>query len=234
MVHLLLDLNIFTGTEERSLLTSTLTSKKSTMKNIIKPLFMLTLTLGVFTSCVKDDDFVIAPFKPLIFSEDFPEEEIDYNATFDFAGWTNFAETGTKLWIERDYDNDGYIQFSSFGSGQASNIGWVITPGINLDNTTSEVFTFESASNFVDNASNKLEVFISSDFDGTNVLAATWTPLTATVADNTTNSYTYIPSGEIDLSSYTGNVHIAFKVTGNGTTLDGLFQVDKIKIYSTN
>ena len=42
-------------------------------------------------------------------SEDFPEEEIDYNATFDFAGWTNFAETGTKLWIERDFDNDGYV-----------------------------------------------------------------------------------------------------------------------------
>ena len=79
------------------------------------------------------------------------------------SGW----DTNTTLNIEHvtyDFDNDGYIQFSSFGSGQASNIGWAITPGINLDNTTGEVFTFESASNFVDNASNKLEVFISSDF----------------------------------------------------------------------
>jgi hypothetical protein len=65
-------------------------------------------------------------------------------------------------------------------------------------------------------------------------LAATWTELDAVVADNTTNNYTYIPSGEIDLSDYAGTVHFAFKVTGNGSTLDGLFQVDKIKVYSNN
>ena len=86
----------------------------------------------------------------------------------------------------------------------------------------------------MDNPNNKLEVFISSDFDGTNVLSATWTRLDAVVADNTTNGYTYIPSGEIDLSAYTGTIHLAFKATGNGSSLDGLFQVDKIKIYSSN
>lgn len=81
-------------------------------------------------SCSNETD--IAPFKPLIFSEDFPEPEINFNATFDFEGWTNFAETGTKLWIERDYNNDGYIQFSPYGSNQPSNIGWAITPEIQL------------------------------------------------------------------------------------------------------
>jgi hypothetical protein len=170
----------------------------------------------------------------LIFSEDFPEAEINYNATFDFEGWTNFAETGTKLWIERDFNNDGYIQFSPFGSGQASNIGWAITPAITIGPDANAVLSFSSASNFVDNPDNKLEVFISTNYDGTNVLAATWTQLDAVVADNTTNNYTYIPSGEIDLSAYSGTVHIAFKVTGNGSTLDGLFQVDKVKVYSNN
>jgi hypothetical protein len=65
-------------------------------------------------------------------------------------------------------------------------------------------------------------------------LGATWTPLSAVVANNTTNGYIYIPSGDIDLSAYSGTIHIAFKVTGNGTTLDGLFQVDKVKISSLN
>lgn len=202
------------------------------MKNLfIKPIFILTLTAGLFASCTKEDEYDIPPVKPLLFSETFPETEINNNQTFDFEGWTNFAETGTKLWTERVFSGDGYIQFNPYGSGQASNIGWAITPAINLDSTENEVLTFSSASNFVDNVDNKLEVFVSSDFDGTNVLAATWTKLNAVVADQTTNNYTYIPSGKIDLSSYSGDIHIAFKVTGNGTTLDGLFQVDNVNVY---
>ena len=202
-----------------------------TMKNIIKS-FLAIVTVSIAISC--SDDTEIAPFKPLIFSEDFPEADINYNATFDFEGWTNFAETGTKLWIERDYNNDGYIQFSPFGSGQASNIGWAITPAIDLGEAENVVLSFSSATNFVDNPANKLEVLISTDFDGTNVLGATWTALDATVANETTNGYVYIPSGEIDLSSYSGIIYIAFRVTGNGNTLDGLFQVDKVKVYENN
>lgn len=200
------------------------------MKKIFISIFAI--STAFLNSCSDENDFAVAPFTPLLFSEDFPEEDIDYNQTFDFDGWTNFAETGSRLWIERDFNNDGYIQFSPFGSGEASNIGWAITPSINLDETENEVLTFESASNFVDSADNKLEVFISTDYDGTDVLGATWEQLTATVADNTTNGYTYIPSGEIDLSGYSGNIHIAFKVTGNDVDLTGLFQVDKIRIFS--
>jgi len=203
------------------------------MKKIfIKTVFLLAVFLTA-TSCVKEDDNAIPSIIPG-FSEIFPDDLIDYNQTFDFEGWTNFAETGTKLWIERDYQEDGYIQFSSFQSNEASNIGWVITPGIDITNITQPTLTFISATNFVDNPNNKLEIFISNNYNGTDVLAATWTQLTATVANNTTNGYVYIPSGNVDLSSFTGTIHIAFKVTGNGTTLDGLFQVDKIKVASLN
>lgn len=203
------------------------------MKNIFLKITFAIFTLGTLSSC-EEDETAIPTIIPLLFNEDFPEDEINFNADFDFVGWTNFAEAGTKKWIERDFSGSGYIQFSSFGSGQASNIGWAITPAINMDATTNEVFTFKSASNFVSDASNKLEVLISTNYDGTNVLAATWTPLTAVVANQTTNNYTYIPSGEINLSSYNGNVHIAFKVTGSGTNtnLDGLFQVDDVRVYS--
>lgn len=203
------------------------------MKNkFLKTVLLATLFLGVASSCVNDDDFEIPNLRPVIYSENF--NEINFNMTFDYADWTNFAEAGTKLWIEREFNDDGYIQFSSFGSGEASNIGWAISPGIDMDAFTDEILTFKSATNFVDNPANKLEVFVSSDYDGTNVLAATWEQVDAIVADETTNGYTYISSGNIDLSSYTGTLHIAFKVTGNGSSLDGLFQVDKITIYSSN
>ncbi|MBL7886299.1 MAG: DUF5017 domain-containing protein [Flavobacterium sp.] len=203
------------------------------MKKIIISVFLLSLSLGVMTSCSKEDDFEIPTFKPLFFGENFPEGDIDYNADFDFPGWVNYAETGSKKWIERDFNNSGYIQFSPFGSGQASNIGWAITPKFSIGDGQGVVFSFTSATNFVDNPNNKLEVFISTNYNGTEagVLTANWTQLNAVVANETTNGYVYIPSGEIDLSDYSGEINIAFKVTGNGTTLDGLFQVDDIKIY---
>jgi hypothetical protein len=203
------------------------------MKNIfIKPIFLSILSIGLFTSCVNDDEFAIPKIIPVYFSEDF--NQIDFNQDFDYEGWTNFAETGSKVWIERDFNNDGYAQFSSFSSGDASNIGWLVTPTINIGSAGDASLSFSSASNFVTSPDNKLEVFVSSDYDGTNVLGATWIKLDAKVADSTTNKYTYIPSGPIDLSSYSGNIHIAFKVTGNSTSLTGLFQVDKVKVFSLN
>jgi hypothetical protein len=203
------------------------------MNNIYK-LCLTIVASTIVLSC--SDEAEIAPYKQLIFSEGFSPESPDFNfnGNFNFPGWINFAETGTRVWTEREFNDDGYIQFNPFGSGQASNIGWAITPAIDLDSTENEALSFTSATNFVDNPANKLEVLISSDFDGTNVLSATWTILEATVANETTNGYVYIPSGEIDLSSYSGTVHIAFRVTGDGSTLDGLFQVDKIKVYENN
>ena len=204
------------------------------MKNIyFKTTFLTVLTFVLLTSCTKEDDFDIPLVIPVYFSENF--KTIDYNQDFDYANWTNFAEAGSRVWIEREYNNDGYVQFSPFGSGDASNIGWLITPSIDLTDAVKPMFSFSSASNFVNNVDNKLEVFVSTDYDGTNVLAATWTKINAVVADNTTNNYIYVPSGDIDMSTYVGKkINIAFKVTGNDVDMTGLFQVDKIKVYSLN
>ena len=207
----------------------------------MKKIFIITvaLSLGLFTSCVKDDDFEIPKtIDKIYFSEDFPYTEINTGENLDFEGWTNFAEAGSKVWTEGQYREDGYIQFNPYKSGDASNIGWAITPAIDLNGSASYFLSFSSASNFVNSKDNKLEVYVSSDYDGLDVSAATWTKLNAKVADKDSNpeaSYTYVPSGEVNLSSYAGKtVHIAFRAIGNSTTLTGLFQVDKIIVYSLN
>ena len=203
------------------------------MKKIFKLTFLTLACASLLPGCVEEDDAVIAPFRPLIFSETFPEEEINNNQPFDYPGWTNFIETGSKKWVERYASNMGFIMFNPFPTTEASNIAWAITPAINLDSSNNEVLTFDTASNFVTTPDNKIEVLISTNYDGTNVLAATWTPLAANVANNTTNNYTFVPSGEIDLSSYSGNIHIAFRVIG-GQALAGLYEVDNVKVYSAN
>lgn len=167
------------------------------------------------------------------YTEDF-QAAID-NTNLNLPGWTNFAESGTKLWREEVYQGNGYAELSSFGSGNALNVVWLVSPAINLDATSNEVMSFRTAQHHldVDSPDNSLTVYVSTDFDGTNVLTATWTPVPVTLPTKDTTWYEFVSSGAIDLSSYSGNIHVAFKFKGSGTntTLDGAFQVDDLKVF---
>lgn len=213
------------------------------MKKLIKLLSLIVLSTLSLSSCVKDDDFETPSFKETLFKETFNPNELNDDEFLDYNNWTSFAEAGTYKWFEKVTDGNGYIEFSGYLSGEASNIAWAITPKITLVNPDQEILTFKTASEYVTSSANKIEVFISSDFDGTNVLAATWTPVPATLANNSTNitsddsnGYINIYSGEIDLSNYSGDIYIGFRATGSGTNLalDGSLRLDDIKIFDKN
>jgi hypothetical protein len=205
------------------------------MKNIFKTLFLLTITAVVTTSCVKDDDFAIPALKPVFFSEDF--QTATNSTDFDFTGWTNFAESGAWKWREKTFSGNGYAEFSAFGSGSTTNLVWLITPAIDLTGKTSPVLTFKVAQHHldVDSPDNSLQVLISTDYDGTNVLAATWTTLNANIPNSSIAWYKFVKS-TINLTPVDGEVYIAFKFKGSGTntTLDGAFQVDDVLLYNEN
>ena len=203
------------------------------MKKLFKTAALLTLLVTMFAGCVGDSELpkINTPF----YKANFDPTEVQNNTVLDLAGWTNFCEAGTVKWYERIYQNDGYAQFNPYNSGNASSISWLITPAVNLAAHRDAKLSFQSATNFVSSVDNKIEVFISKDYDGADVMGATWTKLNARVADNTTNGYTFIPSGEIDLSAYNDQtIHIGFRAIGNSSTLTGLFQVDKINVYTSN
>lgn len=209
------------------------------MKNIFLKLTASVFILGAIMSC-EEPETEIHAFKPVVYKEMFNPNDLQEDEYLAMNGWTSFAQTGSVKWTEQDDDDNGYIQFTTFGSttGDAVNVAWAITPKINLDNSANEVVTFKSAAEFVTDAGNKLEVYVSTDFDGTNVLAATWTPINATIASVSTNATTAdgvlnVNSGQVDLSSYNGNIYVAFKATGSSTNnnLDGSLRVDEIKIF---
>lgn len=205
-------------------------------KIIIKSTFLLALFAGLLTSCVQEDDTSIPETRVPFFSEEF---NIPASTVLAIPGWTNYAEAGTIRWSARTFSGDGYAQFNTFGGTDAINVGWLISPAIDITNYPNAKFTFRSAQNFVTSPNNKLEVFVSTDFNGTDVSTATWTKVKATVADQNTTGYLYINGGAIDLAPFNnenGTIHIGFKATGSGTNtaLDGLFQVDGLHVYSSN
>ncbi len=165
------------------------------------------------------------------YSEDF-QAAID-GTNFDLPGWTNVATEGTRLWREESFNGNGYAEFSAFGSNNPSNVAWLVSPGINMDEHSGEIMTFSTAQHHldVDSPLNSLEVYVSTDFTG-DVTTATWTQVSVNLPTQATSWYQFVSSGPVDLSSYTGTLHVAFKFIGSGTnlTLDGAFQIDNLQI----
>jgi hypothetical protein len=104
---------------------------------------------------------------------------------------------------------------------------WLITPSIQLDEA--KRISFESAYAFFTH--NGLTVWISSNFNGTDVAGATWQQLNPVIAQSADTEHAFIPSGDIDLSGFTGPVRIGFKYVGSGpggqTTS---FRIDNVKV----
>lgn len=170
----------------------------------------------------------------VVFEEDF--ELAATNSNFDFVGWTNFSEVGTSKWREKNNDGNGYAEFSAFNSFNPSNIAWLVTPGIALDGHSHVLLNFKTAQHHLASPNNTLEVMVSTDYDGSNVLGATWIAIEAALPTQNTTWYEFVDSGLIDLSAYSGTLHVAFKVTGAGTiaNLTGTYQLDDLRILVAN
>jgi hypothetical protein len=160
---------------------------------------------------------------------DFAVNNNDFSATC----WTNKAVSGSRLWQEKIFNSDKYVQASAFSSTDASNVFWLISPPVQA--SASKKLSFSTAKAFYTH--DGLEVFISTNYDGANITAATWIPLTGlTIAGSTVADNTFIPSGEISLANflpanYTGKVYVGFRYTGNaGAGQTGTFRIDNIVI----
>ena len=185
------------------------------------------------TSCSPEDDIKNPDFNPLVFSEDFSKGAVD-NVVLNLEGWNNIAEVGTAKWKTQIYSGNPYAEFSSFQSGDVVNIGWLVSPVINMDTFEGEILQFQASQSFVSSSANSLEVLIATNYTGNNLTTANWEPVNANLPTISSPYFEFIKSGEIDLSAYKGNINIAFKVKGSGTNnaLDGSYQVDAIRIYT--
>lgn len=167
------------------------------------------------------------------FTENF--ETVENNTNINLVGWTNIVQAGSLYWQGAVFSGNGCAEYAISGTKVTSNIGWLITPKIDLDEYKNELLTFRAAQHHldVDSPLNALDIYISNDFDGINVATATWIPLKGKLPSQATQWYQFVGSGRIDLSSYTGKVNIGFRYTGSGktVTLDGAFQIDDVQIY---
>ncbi|MGX7667377.1 choice-of-anchor J domain-containing protein [Flavobacterium pedocola] len=214
------------------------------MKNIFESVFILVASAGILTSCVNEDDFDIPPVKEVFASENFEsiaDVDTGNNKFIALPGWSNVSlNGGSELWEARMFDGEKYAQLSAFGTSETNMDTWLITPAINLDATEKEGMMFRYKAAYYNGQA--VSVLISTDYDGSNTAAAinsaTWTDANIILPDYLTSGYptNFSSSPEVDLSSYSGNVYIAFRYKGSSATggVTTTYQIDDIIIYENN
>lgn len=197
---------------------------------------------GIVTKFGSDYQFMVRSESDIVmngkrnvpfFAEDF--QSVKNNVNFALPGWSNIVEKASKLWKSMVYAGNGYAEFNTTSTTAAENIAWLVSPKINLTGYKNAILSFRSAQHDlkVDSPLNTLEIYISTNFDGSSVTKAKWTKLEAKIPTLSSPSREFISSGGIDLSAYSGNINIAFRYVGSGKdkTLNGAFMVDDIKIF---
>jgi len=148
------------------------------------------------------------------------------NTTINFPGWSNIAQVGSRVWLGRVFSGNGYAQATSFNSQDPINVMWLITPEITIDQP--KELEFKSAVNFW--VHEAVEVLVATNYTGNNLSTANWTPIQARLAGQGDTPQEFISSGVVDLSAFTGKMHIAFKYTGNNSNNTTTFRIDDVVV----
>jgi hypothetical protein len=167
----------------------------------------------------------------VLLEENFNAVTASNNAVLSLANWQNINEIGGNVFKVAKFGSVICTKADVFSiSNGSSSTQWLISPAINLNASSAEKLSFTSAAGF-DNGAASLQAFISTDYDGTSTSpqSFTWTALPVTIATGPGSGFgSFISSGQIDISSYSGTVYVAFKyvATAPATT----YEIDDIKV----
>jgi len=159
----------------------------------------------------------------VIFEEDF--QSLEPNIITAPAGWVNQNTVGSESWESREFMENKYLIASAYEAVEEAQECWLVTPAIEMTGTN--ILTFKSATSFYEH--DGLSVYISTDFSG-DATAANWTELNPVLAGSSSDDWAFVNSGNVDLSSYTGNIYIGFKYEGTNNANTSNYLLDDIVV----
>ncbi len=147
------------------------------------------------------------------------------------TGWVNGTDIANgRYWSGKTYQSDKYIQASAYNDNNSTTHSWIVTPGVT--NFGSKKLSFRSAWGFGD-LSTTLKVYVSTDFNGSDIAGATWTEINPTVAQVSDGEHAWVESGIFDLSAFSGTGYVAFEYTGESGSSPTSLRVDDVVINAT-
>ena len=140
--------------------------------------------------------------------------------------WTTVSVLGDEVW---DRDNTYGVggtpcaKMSGYNGASFVNEDWLISPEMDFNIYNSEVFSFYTAMNYT---GDPLQILISENYEGGDPNLANWEDLSAQLSPG---SWSWTFSGDVNVSGYNGNVHVAFLFTSDDVG-SSTWEVDDIVI----
>lgn len=202
---------------------------------------------GIITKFSSDYQFIIRDFKEVKLTNDrcmpgVPElgtpvetlsqdfSSFSNNADILITGWQNISQYGDRNWQAKYFSSNTYAQATGYGSGLSSMVTWLITRPVTI--SAQKVLSFETAKAYWAHTGTHqpMELLISTDYTGRNLLTATWIPVSCRLAVKTDADHTFYSSGNINLPVEAGkSCVIAFKYTGSSTESTS-YRIDNIVV----
>ncbi len=172
-------------------------------------------------NCVIEDGASV-----VLFEQDFTEFK---SSDLNKLGWLNANTYNGKLKYKiGEFNKNKYAQITGFRSKESLYEIWLITPEIDLSETTNEVLNFDLQAGY-DNG-NIIEVFVIDNFVD-DISSANRTKLDAVIPRGPLNSFgDFIPAGPIGLSCVDDVVRIGFRYTGGDPRATTRYHIDNITV----
>lgn len=157
------------------------------------------------------------------------EEDFEGFGTFASEGWDNINVSGTGTdWFISSFSGNFYSRISAFSSGNSEADVWLVTPPINLDNTTGEQLSFDLEAAF--DTGTILSVYVSTDYSG-DPTTATWEILDATIPVGPSGGFGGLqPVGPINISCVEGTAVFGFFYEGSDPSATTRYHLDNVKV----
>ncbi len=127
------------------------------------------------------------------------------------ANWTNVAVTGDKSFYSTSYSGETYAAMTGYKGTQPPFDAWLISPPVKIDECESKILTFDTQVNGYGSTTTEFKAYILTSNDPAN---ATKTLLSPSYPAAPASGYSgWVASGDLDLSSYSGEIYIGFNYT---------------------
>lgn len=123
--------------------------------------------------------------------------------------WTNLKVSGDKEFYATSFSGTTYAAMTGYKGTQPPYDAWLISPAIDIEKAKEKVLTFKTQVNGYGSTTTVFEAYVLTSNDPAT---ATKTKLDATFATAPESGYSsWVESGNIDLSSYKGNIYVGFR-----------------------
>lgn len=180
-------------------------------------------TFGVTGNTGTADEFVLEGVEIIVGGLD---ETFDGSTSLP-SGWKSVLVAGNKNWYVATFSNNNYASMTGY-KGTAPFDSWLVSPAVDLSKVSSKTLSFTSQVNGYGSTTSTIEVFVLSSDDPAT---ATKTKLPAAWPAAPASGYSsWLSSGSLDLSAFSGTVYIGFRYAATEDSNYATWCIDNVAI----